>query len=263
MPSPFPGMDPYLESPDFWADFHNNLAPEIQAELNAQIRPRYVARLTSYMVYEAVEIGRLVKAYPDVRVSQYQPVRGEPVAPVATVAAPPVVSYVPYEEPLRLTRVEIRAVAQQQLVTVIEILSPANKRPGSDDLAQYLRKRREILHSEVHLLELDLLRAGERPPLESPVPLAPYYVMLSRADRRPQVDVWPIQVADPLPVVPVPLLAPDPDVFLDLGACFTTVYDRAAYSDEIDYGQQPPPPPLSEAEAAWVEQLLKSYRQKA
>jgi hypothetical protein len=160
------------------------------------------------------------------------------------------------EIPLRLHRVEVRATDQQQLVTVIESLSPVNKRPGHQAHLAYHRKRRNLLHSEVHLLEIDLLRGGERPPLARPVPPAAYYVVLSRAERRPRVDVWPIQLSDRLPVLPVPLLAPDPDVPLDLGATVASVYERGAYAQQIDYQQSPPPPPLANAEADWLADLV-------
>ncbi|WP_322797967.1 DUF4058 family protein [Thermoflexus sp.] len=161
------------------------------------------------------------------------------------------------EVPLRLYSVEIRKADTEQLVTVIEILSPVNKRAGHEAHQEYRRKRRDLLRSSVHRMEIDLLRGGERPPLEDPVPPAPYYVVLSRADRRPTVEVWPILLWDPLPVLPVPLLEPDPDAPLDLGAVVAAVYERGAYGVQIDYRQPPPPPPLSEAEQAWLEAQLR------
>src|SRR5439155_10971133 len=145
----------------------------------------------------------------------------------------------------------------ERLVTVIEILSPTNKRPGQEAREEYLRKRRDLLRSYVHFLEIDLLRGGERPPLARPVPPAPYYVLLSRADRRPTVEVWPIQINEPLPVPPVPLLEPDPDVPLALGAAVASVYERGAYARRLDYRALPPPPALSPEEAAWMEDLLR------
>ena len=141
-------------------------------------------------------------------------------------------------------------------MTVIEILSPVNKRPSHEAYLAYQRKRRDLLRSEVHLLEIDLLRGGERPQLERPVPAAPYYVILSRAQRRPTVEVWPIQLADCLPVLPVPLLEPDPDVPLDLGGAVARVYERGAYASQIDYRQQPPPPVYCKADAGWLDTLL-------
>ena len=256
MPSPFPGMDPYIETPELWSDFHSDLASEIRADLNRLIQPHYFARLTPYVTYEVVEVGQVHGVRPDVGVWQLQSLPGEAPASAATIAPAPVESLVTLEIPLRLHRVEIRATASQQLVTVVEILSPVNKRPSHDAYLAYQRKRRDILRSEVHLLEIDLLRGGERPPLARPVPAAPYYVVLSRANRRPTVEVWPIQLADRLPVLPVPLLEPDPDTPLDLGAVVVSVYERGAYTSQIDYQQPPPPPALSKPEADWLRTVL-------
>lgn len=257
MPSPFPGMDPYIEQPHLWSDFHGNLPPEIQGRLNQLIQPRYIARLIPYVTYEVVEIAQTRGVRPDVGVWQPQPPTGEMAVGVATVTPAPVESLVLLELPLRLYSVEIRTVAAQELVTSIEILSPVNKRPGHEAYRDYRRKRQELLRSSAHLLEIDLLRGGERPPLERPVPRAPYYVVLSRANRRPTVEVWPIQLADKLPVLPVPLLEPDPDVPLDLGAAVAAVYERGAYAPQIDYCQSPPLPALTEAETVWLDGLLR------
>jgi hypothetical protein len=164
------------------------------------------------------------------------------------------------ELPLRLYTVEVRETAGLRLVTAIEVLSPVNKRPSHEAYHDYLRKRRELLRCDAHLIEIDLLRGGDRPPLEQPVPPAPYYVTLSRAGRRPYVEVWPVQLRERLPVLPVPLLEPDPDVPLDLGRAVAAVYERGAYVRLIDYRQPPPPPRLSEAEAVWVEDRLRGKR---
>ncbi len=147
-------------------------------------------------------------------------------------------------------------------MTAIEILSPVNKQPGREAQDEYLRKRRELLRSSVHFIEIDLLREGRRPPLECPVPLAPYYVVLSRVDHRPDVDVWPIQLCEKLPTIPVPLVEPDPDAALDLGAVLAAVYQRGGYATLIDYSQPPPPPSLSEAESAWLDEHLRARRAK-
>ncbi len=255
MPSPFPGMDPFLESPEIWVDFHNNLASEIQATLNRLLPPHYVARLTPRFVYEMVEIAEARVVRPDVGVYRTQPAAEAAPVATATVTAP-VESVVPLEEGVRFHSVEILEVPTLRLVTAIEILSPVNKRVGHRAREDYLRKRRSILWSDAHLMEIDLLRGGQRMPLEKPVPKAAYYVVLSRSYRRPIVEVWPIQLWERLPVVPVPLRLPDPDVPLDLSAVVATVYDRGAYERLIDY-RQSPPPPLTAEEEAWIEQVLR------
>lgn len=262
MPSPFPGMDPYIETPDLWPDFHSNLASEIQARLNQVIQPRYAARLTPYVTYEVVEVGEVRGVRPDVGVWQVADRWGAAATAAAVITPPLVQTRVPLELPLTLHTVEIRTTAEQTLVTVIEVLSPVNKRPGHDAYLDYRRKRQDLLRSAVHLLEIDLLREGARPdPGEPTPPPAAYYVLLARADRRPIFDIWPVQLTDPLPVPPVPLLEPDPDVPLDLGACVAAVYERGAYGAQIDYGT-PPRGPLSAGESAFLAELLAPLRRE-
>jgi hypothetical protein len=197
------------------------------------------------------------------------PKGGDPLGAVAvldvavdidTDVVAPVVSQVALEAPLEILSVEILQTDNEVLVTAIEILSPVNKQPGHDAHADYLRKRRELLRSNVHLIEIDLLRGGERPPLEAPVPPAPYYITLSRAQRRPFVAVWPIPLNGRLPTLPVPLTAPDPDVLLKLNDIVATVYERGGYDVQIDYHQPMPPPELWPEEVDWVERLLAEIR---
>ena len=261
MPSPFPGMDPFIESRRIWFDFHLDLAVEIRAHLNAWIQPGYYATAVTYVTYAVIEVAQSEPraVSPDVSVWRTAPRVLTPGA-MAVIDPPPVQSMVPLEVPVRLARVEVREAGADTLVTAIEILSPINKRPGRER-QKYLRKRRELLRSEVHVMELDLLRGGERSPLETTLPLAPYYVTLARLDHRPYVDVWPIQLTARLPVLPVPLSAPDPDVPLDLGAIVPAVYERGGYTTRIDYRQPVPPPPLAPEQQAWVEPLLAAYWQ--
>jgi hypothetical protein len=253
-------MDPYIEDVEIWSDFHGGLADEIRAELNRVLQPRYVARLTPRVTYEIVEIAERHHVRPDVGVWQPQPPQGEISGGMAVLMATPVESLVPMELPLCLYTVEVRETGTLRLVTAIEILSPVNKRPSHEAYHEYLRKRRQLLRSDTHLIEIDLLRGGERPPLESKVPPAPYYVTLSRAHRRPVVEVWPIQLWEKLPVLPIPLVQPDPDVSLDLGTVVATVYERGAYTRLIDYHLPPPPPAFSETAAVWLETHLRAWR---
>ncbi|MFN8490959.1 MAG: DUF4058 family protein [Caldilineaceae bacterium] len=260
MPSPFPGMDPYIEDPEIWNDFHSDLAAEMRAELNRQIQPRYVARIIPRVTYELVGIDERRSVRPDVGVWQPAQPSGE-IAPVATLITPaPVENAVVMESPLRLHSVEILEVATLRLVTAIEILSPVNKRLSHDAYEEYQRKRRELLRSQAHLLEIDLLRGGTRPPLAYPITPAAYYIMLSRVALRPRVQVWPIRLQDALPVLPVPLLEPDPDAALDLGGLVAAIYERGGYAMLIDYRQPPPPPALVKEDSLWLGQLLQAYR---
>src|SRR5947209_6384904 len=150
--------------------------------------------------------------------------------------------------------VEIRDANKRTLVCAIEILSPFNKR-GRGRL-DYLRKRQALLTSPAHLMEIDLLRQGQRVPMRRKLPAADYFVFLSRAGRRPLTEIWPITLAERLPIVPVPLLGSDPDAALNLQNALDELYDGLRYDLEIDY-QQPPDVPLSKLQANWANRILR------
>jgi hypothetical protein len=256
-------MDPYIEMPRLWPDFHNNLAPEIRAQLNRTIQPKYVALLTPTVTYERVELSRRANVVPDVGVfATTSEAIGGGVAVAATTrrASSVAMSEFPMEVPTSLSSIEVRLVESDVLVAVIEILSPGNKRAGSQAQRKYLTKRRELLNTAVHFLEIDLLRGGQRPPLEKSVPPAPYYVTLGRAFDRPLAEVRPIQLRDRLPVVPVPLAPPDKDASFDLAAAVAAVYEGSGYATLIDYRRPTPGPPLSAEERLFVEEVLRERR---
>jgi uncharacterized protein DUF4058 len=256
MPSPFPGMNPYLEAPEIWEDFHANLATEIRSQLTPHLRPRYIAVLTPHVVYEELSIQETRLAKPDVAILQPED-RAWAGAAVA-IAPAPLVGRVALEVPIRSQSIEIREAKTGLLVTAIAILSPVNKRPGHEAFDTYRRKRRDLLRTDVHLLEIDLLRAGQRPPLETQLPDLPYFVFLSRGEQRPRVDIWPLKFQEPIPLLPVPLLAPDPDAPLDLGQAIQTIYDEAAYDLRIDYHQSSPKPDFAPNNAIWLDTHLRT-----
>ena len=261
MISPFPGMDPYIESKLLWPDFHNDMAGEIRARLNQTLDPIYTAITTPYVTYQVIQIDKDYGIRPDVGVLRTPEIAGG----VAIAPAPTITSYVTnqvtVELRLKLHRVEVRFTDNKKVVTMIEILSPVNKQASHKAYHDYLRKQRDILRSEVHFIELDFLRGGTRPPLVKPVPKASYYVMLSRVEERPNVAVWPIQLIDPLPTIPIPLQQPDPDVVLNLNDVVATIYQRGAYQRQINYSQPPPAPVLSDREQSQVSQLLTKTNQ--
>ncbi len=251
MPSPFPGMDPYLEG-YLWPDVHTALAHKIRQLLAPQVQPNYVARLEISVIEDEsfeTEIGVM---YPDVEVVKVRPTpetmgRATVAEPLATTA--PLTISIPQ---VRLATVEIRDVAQNRLVTSIEIISPVNKR--EPNLSRYRQKRERIRQAEVHLLEIDLLRRGSRVWEYSPLPDVPYMVVLTRAAAG-MMEVWPITLSEALPILPAPLHPPDKDVVLDLPAALTAVYDEAFYHLSIDYRQDPPPPAFNAEEQVWIKQL--------
>jgi hypothetical protein len=237
MPSPFPGMDPYLEGPT-WMSFHGQLIAEIARQLAPRLRPKYVALMDERVVWDAPEDDvwiDTVEAKPDVAVV-HSPHEGKIQG--ATALAAPLTMATVMPTPITHRSIEIRDVANRQLVCAIEALSPANKRGRGR--RKYWLKRGRILQSSAHLVEIDLLRQGHRVPMEGTLPARPYFVFVSRAQNRPKVGVWPIALADPLPQVPVPLLAGDADVSLDLQAALTAVYDGVGYDLVLDYTKPPP-----------------------
>jgi hypothetical protein len=256
MELPFPGMDPYLEQPGLWPDVHARLITASCDAIQAQLNQNYVAVITPYVTLESIEIAPTRQAFiPDIGVLRDDaPDAGETAVAIASA---PLTLPVQIDIPTRYARIEIRSVLNQTLITSIELLSPANKRPGVDGADAYEKKRQEIFQSGVHLLEIDLLRGGVRPRLARPLPPIAYAVYLSRSYRRPMVDIWPIALADPLPTVPVPLSYPDPDVALNLGALLRQVYRNARYERLADYRADPPPPELAPEEAAWLDARLR------
>lgn len=255
MPSPFPGMDPYLEG-SLWTTVHAQLAVEIARLLAPRIRPKYIALPQERMVFDdapGVAVER-ASTYPDVGVVSSTP--GVPSSGSSESSAPlQLATVVP--EAVPHVSVEIRDAERRTLVTAIEILSPTNKRGSGRD--EYLERRRRILSSTAHLVEIDLLRVGARVPMRQPLPNAPYFVLVTRVSRRPLADVWPVRIDQPLPMVPIPLLAPDPDVMLDLQQAITAVYDGVGYDLIVDYAR-PPEPPLSAEDASWATARTRAWR---
>ncbi len=271
MPSPFPGMDPYLESPEIFPDFHDSVITYLREALQANLPAPYFAALGRRVW---IEVSRR-SIGPDVEVRRAggpSPRQTEPiqvgvgaVAIASSSVARPVVVKVAHDE-IREPFVEIysRTAEGKRLVTSIEILSLSNKTPGEHGRDLYQRKQREILASQVHLIEVDFLRGGEH---TTAVPLdlareacAPfdYHVSVHPFDDLETFLVYPIQLADRLPPVDIPLLPGDPSVTLDFQAVFDRCYDAGPYSREIQYDADTVIPPLRPDQAAWATAILQA-----
>jgi hypothetical protein len=164
------------------------------------------------------------------------------------------------EDEIHEARLEVIDRDRRRVVTVIEILSPSNKIAGSRGRASYQQKRADVMNSPSHFVEIDLLRGGVSLAARELLPPADYYVHVSRRERRPKGQVWPILLPQRLPVIPVPLRPEDEDGCLDLQQVLAIGYDRAAYDLQIDYGKAPNPP-LPTKYSAWAEQLRGGSRQ--
>ena len=254
MPSPFPGMDPYLEQEVIWHDFHERFLPAVAAYLSHQVLPHYIVLIDEHVYLYDVEtedhrrVGR-----PDLSVAM----TGERFAVEGRGAAlgildAPAHVRVPEMDEERESFLTVRDRLSREIITVVELLSPTNKRPG-ENRRRYLAKRADILSGTANLVEIDLLRCDKPMPAEDR-PECVYSVLVSRVGERPRAGFWPIDLRDPLPVVPIPLRANAPDAHLDLRAVIDRVYDEAGY--RFFLYEHPPVPPLDGAHAEWADGLL-------
>lgn len=256
MPSAFPGMDPYLEDPEVFPDFHDRYVTHLSEAIQQRLHPPYYAALGRRVWIEVSErtIG------PDVIVAQRGEARPEAQGGVVTApASRAVIVHVPHDE-RREPLIEIRfgRGREARLVTTIELLSPANKTPGEHGRELYLRKQRELLDSRVNLVEIDLLRGGLHTtavPLDRAVRAAgsfTYHVCVHRMDNLEDYVVYPIRLEEPLPTVAIPLLPEDEPVLVSLQEVMDRCYDAGPYRWEIDYAAPPPAPALTPEETDWL-----------
>ena len=268
MRSPFPGMDPFLEHPALFPDVHDSLIFCLREALNATLPPPYYVGIASRVWLEAGER----RIAPDVKVTHpAQGVNGGAragnggggVAVAEAVGTEPVVVEAELEEQ-RESLLQIYAdPVGRRVVTSIEVLSPSNKTSAGNGRAAYLQKQSEVLQSQVHLVEIDLLRAGLHTtavPLDAAVARTgpfDYHVCVHRWDRPNLYYVYPIPLQGRLPVVTVPLLPDDRPVGLDLRAVLDRAYDAGQYHRWVSYRDPAPPPALPPSQAAWVEEILR------
>lgn len=257
MKSPFPGMDPYLEHPSLWPDVHDSLIVAIRDALTPLVAPKYYVGLErrAYLldVDEDVFVGR-----PDVSLATTESATEPQPGPTTGTLAPGadvVTVDVPVVEEVDENYLEIRDVGSGRLVTVIELLSPANKL-HTDGRRQYEEKRRDLLRTRTSLIEIDLMRAGEPMPVRGPKVQSDYRVLVSRGHERPRARLHAFSLRDPIPTVPVPLLPEDDEPALDLNRVLHELYARARFDLRLDYTAAPEPP-LDEEDAGWAAALLR------
>ena len=253
MPSPFPGMNPYIEQPAVWQDFHTRFMSTAAEVIGAQIEPRYFVKIEEHLfVHERSANERRPFGRPDLSVlpaDENVPAHsgGTTVAAPATVFTPDAVE----EEVQRY--LEIRDRQTREVITVIELLSPSNK-DSKEGRQQYWNKTRMLLsRTSSNLVELDLLRGGPRMPWRE-MKECDYYALVSRASERPRVAFWPIRLRDGLPTIPIPLRPDEQEPTLDLQALLHRIYDAGRY--RLFIYDTDPEPPLSGADAIWAALLL-------
>jgi Protein of unknown function (DUF4058) len=274
MPSLFPGMDPYLESPDWFPDLHGSLIILMKGTLQSSLPGSYYALSSQRVWLERTQ--RHIE--PDVEVVQSarrprKGTRGGGLALAEPEAAGPLVVTVETVEhgPFKQSFLEIRRRSRKeiQIVTSIEILSPSNKKIGSPGREKFLEKQRETLASETHLVEIDLLRGGahalavSKELITAQAGSFEYMVSIHRFNRPKEFLVYPITLRQRLPQIAIPLSPGDPDVTLDLQDVFDRSYDFGPYHREIEYGKDRIVPRLKPDQAEWAANLLKPRRRHA
>jgi hypothetical protein len=265
MSSPFPGMDPFLEHPLHFPGLHDRLITAISDALQPQLPDPYYAEISERLWIEIAErpIG------PDVHIVRSQePSRQAESAAVAVangIRTSPIVITLPLDERREIfLHIRRRGDGDDRVVTSIEILSLSNKTPGDHGRDLYQQKQQETLHSQTHLLEIDLLRGGTH---TTAVPLdwlaakagpCDYHACVHCFDRPLDYLIYPILITDPLPEIAVPLLPDDGVVSLDLQALFEQCYDRGPYRRKVRYRLEDLVPPLAAEQRSWVTERLST-----
>lgn len=254
-------MDPYLEDPVLWPGVHQDLITLSKLALNQLLPPHYATN-TGERLY-VVQSDRSI--YPDVTMFESAVARERQQGQIRTAGAELAdAPWVLILEPVEVREVFIEVLALREgerVVTVMEVLSFTNKATGSEGRRLYAQKQEELLASDVHLIEVDLLRDQQH------IAAAPredllargrwdYLVSLHRGGMGRRFEVWHATVREPLPRIRVPLAGGDPDIVLDLQAVFNRCYDEAGYARRIDYRKEPRTQ-LPPVDAAWADELLR------
>lgn len=258
----FPGMNPYLEHPAFWSSFHTRLMVAIADALAPELRPNYYIEVET-RTYRDPEGGEndedeLLIRIPDAAVLAANSLgrSGDDRLETGTLITQnrPQSITLPMPGVLKERYLEVREVGSESVITVIEVLSPTNKRKGPGRIA-YERKRGRVLGSLSHLIEIDLLRCDEPMAMSGQGEATDYRIVVSRSDRRPKADLYGFNLPECIPRFPLLLKPEDDEVVVDLQAIVMGVCDRGSYDARIDYQQPVPLPKLSERNQQWLGNL--------
>ncbi len=261
MPSPFPGMDPWLEHPEIFPDLHDSLISYLRETVNEVLPAPYYANIATRVWVEVSEkwLG------PDVKVLHAQGEKSKGTAEVAVaepIAASPIIIEVPHDE-IREPTLEIRTSQGSRLVTSVEILSISNKAPGKHGRDLYLQKQEEMLNKQVNLVEIDFLRGGRhttavpKKRLRAKAGKYDYHVCIHRFDQWDKFTVYAWRLEMPLPAIEIPLLPGDAPVRIELQPLLDRCYETGRYDRQAKYRQMKPEPPLTPIQQEWAEKILK------
>jgi hypothetical protein len=262
MPTPFPGMDPYLERRGLWEEVHTALITRTQQFLTPLLRPKYRVAIEQRTYLSLVMPGGELIGKPDVMVTTPHAPAGETVMMAVAMTAPavadePLVGELPQAEEVIERYLEIRDTVTHDVITAIEILSPTNKQSG-EGRRQYEQKRLNVLASATSLVEIDLLRGGQPFAMSLSGQAAPqshYRIVISRSWQRPRADLYLFNLQQPIPAFHIPLRPGEKEPVLPLNQLLHELYDQSGYDLAIDYHTSPVPP-LAPAERDWASQLL-------
>jgi hypothetical protein len=256
-------MDPYLES--HWGDVHQALIMYSRDQLQDRLPAGLRARVGERVFVESTN-GNGRNIYPDIHVVEHRlPPTSLPMPETGLAVAEPLVINLP-DEPVTESYIEIIDLGSgNQVITVIEVLSPSNKLPGPGHKL-YQQKQQELLQSRVSLVEIDLQRSGQwvlAVPRNCIPPFyrTPYQVCVRRGWQRTTFEVYRAPLRERLPIIRVPLRESDADVPLDLQSAIDQCYRNGRYDQDIDYKSQPDPP-LDPADASWVDELLRGQERR-
>ncbi|TAE58007.1 MAG: DUF4058 family protein [Nostocales cyanobacterium] len=259
MSSPFPGMNPYLENPDLWSEVHHRLITAIAIAISPPLRPKYRVAIEK-RTYRTDSEDSLLIGIPDVAILSAKPKEQKPDSSSTTTLATKtenksVTVTLPLPLEIKEGYLEIREVSTGKVVTVIEILSPTNKKTKEGKKC-YLDKREKILQSDTNLVEIDLIRTGEIMPMVTHIADTNYRILVIRSHRLPSAQLFPFNVRETIPIFPIPLQKSEPEIEVNLQTLLSEIYEQAGFDLTLDYNI-PPVPDLSEQDREWMDLLLK------
>jgi hypothetical protein len=263
-------MDPYIEACGLWRDFHHKLISDIERVLSKEVPEKYLVRVEerSYTSLVGAEGKEEYPFFPDIRVRERpnkarKRGKGQSTAVAEPESEPEAVTIQAFAaEEHRESFIEIyEDDPERQLVTCIEVPSPSNKTKNSKGQELYLRKRESLLLGTANLVEIDLLRGGQRMPMLGAWPDSPYTLLVCRRWRAPYCTVWRAHYRKPLSPLPIPLSRMEPNIRIDLQQLIADIYARSRYEGDIDYGK-PLEPALPEGDAAWLAERVKGGKRR-
>lgn len=261
-------MDPYLEQPNFWSEFHSRLIVAIADTLAPSLLPRYYVGVETRTYLDGTDEDLLVGIADAIVLAATGQSRA--ITPTSSTAMTdgrsktiatqtrPQSVVLPMPIEVKQRYLEIREAGSDKVITVIEVLSPTNKRKGAGRTA-YEKKRQQILASTSHLVEIDLLRGDDPMAMRGTNPPTDYRILVSRAADRPKADLYGFTLREAIPAFPLPLQEAAEIVMVDLQVIVRGIYDRSGYSIRIDYQQPVPPPVLSVEDQQWWHELSNSH----